>query len=122
MGSFHQYRASDLLCIAPFFAHLTGQQTIQTAASCKNEKFLKRIAWFVGPMNVIVGVISIVLSLTARSMPAFEGISNKLVCSQMLIAIMPKWFMAILLAAFAVAILSSYSGFLMGTVSSTSQK
>ena len=31
MGSFHQYRASDLLCIAPFFAHLTGQQTIQTA-------------------------------------------------------------------------------------------
>ena len=103
------------VCIAPFFAHLTGQQTIQTAASCKNEKALKRVAWFVGPMNVIVGAISIVLTLTARSMPEFADVDNKLVCAQMLIATMPKWFMAILMAAFIAAILSSYGGFLLGS-------
>lgn len=114
-GREHFINMAIPVCIAPFFAHITGQQTIQTAASCKNERALKRIAWFVGPMNVIIGAISIVLSLTARSMPAFEGISNKLVCSQMLIALMPKWFMAILFAAFVAAILSSYGGFLMGS-------
>lgn len=104
--------------IAPFFAHMTGQQTIQTAASCKSENALKKIAWFVGPMNVIIGAISIVLSLTARSMPELAGFSNKLVCAQMLIQIMPKWFMAILFAAFIAAILSSYGGFLMGSATS----
>lgn len=117
-GTKHFVEIAIPVCIAPFFAHMTGQQTIQTAAAAKSEKSLKRIAWFVGPMNVIIGAISIVLTLTARSMPEFEGISNKLVCSRMLISMMPPWFMAILFAAFIAAILSSYGGFLMGSATS----
>ncbi|HIV17535.1 MAG TPA: sodium:solute symporter family protein [Candidatus Alectryocaccobium stercorigallinarum] len=117
-GTEHFIQVAIPVCVAPFFAHMTGQQTIQTAASAKNEKSLKRIAWFVGPMNVIIGAISICLTLTARSMPQFDGISNKLVCTEMLLDMMPPWFMAILIAAFIAAILSSYGGFLMGAATS----
>lgn len=117
-GTDHFLKIAIPVCIAPFFAHMTGQQTIQTAAAAKNEKSLKRIALFVGPMNVIIGAISICLTLTARSMPQFNGISNKLVCTQMLIELMPSWFMVILMAAFIAAILSSYGGFLMGAATS----
>lgn len=114
-GGKEQFLAMGIpVLIAPFFAHSTGQQTIQTAASAKSEKSLKRIAWFVGPMNVIIGAISICLTLTARSMPEFAEFSNKLVCTQMLITLIPTWFIAILFAAFIAALLSSYGGFILG--------
>lgn len=113
-GAEHFLNIGIPVLIAPFFAHITGQQTIQTAASAKSEKALKRVAWFVGPMNVIIGAISICLALTARTMPQFADLSNKIVTTQMLISLLPNWFIAILFAAFAAALLSSYGGFLIG--------
>lgn len=113
-GKEHFLNVGIPILIAPFFAHISGQQTIQTAASAKNEKSLKRIAWFVGPMNVIIGAISICLALTARMMPQFAQFDNKLVTTQMLISLLPSWFIAILFAAFVAALLSSFGGFLMG--------
>lgn len=113
-GAEHFLNIGIPVLIAPFFAHITGQQTIQTAASAKSEKALKRVAWFVGPMNVIIGAISICLALTARQMPEFADLSNKIVTTQMLISLLPDWFIAILFAAFVAALLSSYGGFLIG--------
>ena len=113
-GKEHFLNVGIPILIAPFFAHSAGQQTIQTAASAKSEKALKRIAWFVGPMNVIIGSISICLALTARMMPQFAEFDNKLVTTQMLISLLPSWFIAILFAAFVAALLSSFGGFLMG--------
>ncbi len=113
-GKEHFFNAAIPILIAPFFAHSAGQQTIQTAASAKSEKALKRVAWFVGPMNVIIGAISICLALTARSMPQFADLDNKLVTTRMLIELLPNWFIGILFAAFAAALLSSYGGFLIG--------
>ena len=113
-GREHFLNVGIPILIAPFFAHSAGQQTIQTAASAKSEKALKRIVWFVGPMNVIIGAISICLALTARMMPEFAQYSNKLVTTQMLINLLPPWFIAILFAAFVAALLSSFGGFLMG--------
>ncbi|MDD4370631.1 MAG: sodium:solute symporter family protein [Anaerostipes sp.] len=113
-GKEHFLQVGIPILIAPFFAHCCGQQTIQTAASAKNEKSLKRIAWFVGPMNVIIGVISICIAMTARTMPEFAEFNNKLVTTQMLITKLPVWFIAILFAAFVAALLSSYGGFLIG--------
>ncbi len=113
-GEHHFLQVGIPILIAPFFAHCCGQQTIQTAASAKSEKALKRIAWFVGPMNVIIGAISICIAMTARTMPQFASYSNKLVTTQMLITMLPSWFIAILFAAFAAALLSSYGGFLIG--------
>lgn len=100
--------------IAPFFAHSTGQQTIQTAASAKSEKALKRTVLFVGPMNVIIGAISIVLALTARSMPEFAHLDDKTVTTAMLVGMLPNWLIGIVFAAFVAALLSSYGGFLIG--------
>lgn len=102
------------ILLSPFFAHCCGQQTIQTAASAKSEKALKRICWFVGPMNVIIGAISICIATTARTMPEFAQFDNKLVTAQMLVNSLPDWFIAILFAAFVAALLSSYGGFLIG--------
>ncbi len=113
-GKEHFLQVGIPILIAPFFAHCCGQQTIQTAASAKSEKALKRIGWFVGPMNVIIGAISICIAMTARTMPQFAGFDNKLVTTQMLVTILPDWFIAILFAAFVAALLSSYGGFLIG--------
>lgn len=113
-GKEHFLQVGIPILIAPFFAHCCGQQTIQTAASAKSEKSLKRIAWFVGPMNVIIGAISICIAMTARTMPELAGFDNKLVTTQMLIGNLPDWFIAILFAAFVAALLSSYGGFLIG--------
>lgn len=113
-GKEHFINMGIPILIAPFFAHSTGQQTIQTAASAKSEKALKRVALFVGPMNVIIGAISICLALTARTLPQFAGLSDKLVTTQMLISLLPNWFIGILFAAFVAALLSSYGGFLIG--------
>ena len=113
-GKEHFLQVGIPILIAPFFAHCCGQQTIQTAASAKSEKALKRIAWFAGPMNVIIGAISICIAMTARTMQEFAGIDNKLVTTQMLITKLPTWFIAILFAAFVAALLSSYGGFLIG--------
>lgn len=71
-GRDHFLQVGIPILIAPFFAHCCGQQTIQTAASAKSEKALKKIAWFVGPMNVIIGAISICIAMTARTMPEKE--------------------------------------------------
>lgn len=113
-GREHFLEVGIPILIAPFFAHCCGQQTIQTAASAKSEKALKRIVWFVGPMNVIIGAISICIAMTARTMPEFAQFDNKLVTTQMLITLLPDWFIAILFAAFVAALLSSYGGFLIG--------
>ncbi|MDR3766818.1 MAG: sodium:solute symporter family protein [Butyricicoccus sp.] len=113
-GAEHFLQVGIPILVAPFFAHCCGQQTIQTAASAKSEKALKRIVWFVGPMNVIIGAISICIAMTARTMPEFAQYDNKLVTTQMLITMLPDWFIAILFAAFVAALLSSYGGFLIG--------
>lgn len=88
-GKEHFLQAGIPILIAPFFAHCCGQQTIQTAASAKSEKALERIGWFVGPMNVIIGAISICIAMTARTMPQFADFDNQLVTTQMLITILP---------------------------------
>ncbi len=113
-GTEHFIQVAIPILIAPFFAHLCGQQTIQTAASAKSEKSLRRIAWFVGPMNVIIGAISICIAMTARTLPEYAEYSDKLVTTQYLVSEMPTWFIAILFAAFVAALLSSYGGFLIG--------
>lgn len=113
-GKEHFLEVGIPILIAPFFAHSAGQQTIQTAASAQSEKALKRVAWFVGPMNVIIGAISICLAMTARTLPQFAEFDNKLVTTRMLIELLPPWFIAILFAAFVAALLSSFGGFLIG--------
>lgn len=113
-GTEHFLEVGIPILIAPFFAHCCGQQTIQTAASAKSEKALRRIVWFVGPMNVVIGAISICIAMTARTMPEFAEFDNKLVTTQMLVTLLPDWFIAILFAAFVAALLSSYGGFLIG--------
>ena len=113
-GQHHFIEVVIPILLSPFFAHCCGQQTIQTAASAKSEKALKRICWFVGPMNVIIGAISICIATTARTMPEFAQFDNKLVTAQMLVNSLPDWFIAILFAAFVAALLSSYGGFLIG--------
>lgn len=100
--------------VAPFFCNICGQQTMQTAASAKNEQSIRRIAYFVGPMNCIVGGISATLALVAKSLPQYAELDGKVITMQMLVDMLPGWLIALVLAAFLAALLSSYGGFLMG--------
>lgn len=100
--------------IAPFFCNICGQQTMQTAASAKDEKAIRNTAWFVGPMNCIIGGISATLALVAKTLPQYANLDAKTITMQMLVDMLPPWLITLVLAAFLAALLSSYGGFLMG--------
>lgn len=100
--------------LAPFFCNICGQQTMQTAASAKSESAVRNIAFFVGPMNCLIGGVSATLAVIALSLPQYAGLDAKVITMHMLVDMLPSWLIVILLAAFLAALLSSYGGFLMG--------
>lgn len=100
--------------LAPFFCNICGQQTMQVAASAKNEKSIRRIAYFVGPMNCIIGGISATLAVIAKTLPQYADLDAKTITVQMLVDMLPGWLITLVLAAFLAALLSSFGGFVMG--------
>ncbi len=101
--------------LTPIFCHATGQSMLQSCAAAKNEKVIKRSALFVGPLNSIVGCISITLALTAKSMAEYRDLPAKTYTIRMLMDRLPNWLIALVLAALVAALLSSIAGFVMSS-------
>ncbi|GAB2046491.1 hypothetical protein AGATL06_29940 [Agathobaculum sp. TL06] len=100
--------------LAPFFCNICGQQTMQVAASAKSENAVRRIAYFVGPMNCIIGGISATFAIIAKSLPQYAELDAKVISVRMLVDMLPNWLITLVLAAFLAALLSSFGGFVMG--------
>ena len=101
--------------LSPLFCHATGQIMLQTCMSAKNEKVIRRAAFFVGPMNALVGVFAVTLALTAKALPEYAHFDPKVMTTQMLVDLLPTWLLVVMLAALFGAIVSSYAGFVLGS-------
>ena len=104
--------------LSAFFCHATGQSMIQTCASAKSEKTLRRVALFVAPLNTLIGAFSCTLALTAKSLPEYRDLDAKVYTVKMLIDMLPPWLITMMLVAFIAALLSTVAGFTMAAATS----
>ena len=95
--------------VAVIFSQGINQMLLQPAMAAKDEKTIKRALWIAAPVNGLFGVFAVVLGLTAKSLPEFQALGQKVATTSMLVAYLPNWLAALLLAAFLAAILSTFA-------------
>ncbi len=95
--------------VAVVFSQGTNQMLLQVAMAADSEKTIRRALWIAAPVNGLFGVFAVVLGLTAKSIPEFEAVGQKVAATSMLVAYLPPWLAAVLLASFLAAILSTFA-------------
>ena len=95
--------------VAVIFSQGINQMLLQPAMAAKDDKTIMRALWIAAPVNGLFGVFAVVLGLTAKSIPEFQALGQKVAATSMLVAFLPNWLAAILLAAFLAAILSTFA-------------
>ena len=97
------------IILAIAISQSVSQMTLQTAMSAKSEKTLVRSMWIAAPVNGMFAVFAVILALAAMSMPEFADRGPKVATTDMLVALLPSWLSALLLAAFVGVILSTFA-------------
>lgn len=95
--------------ISVLFCHGISQDFVQPYMAAKDEKTVKNSVWIAAIMNGMVGVFTVVLGLTARSIPEFAEVGAKMAALEMIIQMVPSWASALLMAALLAAILSTFA-------------
>ncbi len=95
--------------VAVVFSQGVNQMLLQPAMAAKDDRTISRALWIAAPVNGLFGVFAVVLGLTAKSIPEFQALGQKVAATSMLVAYLPGWLAAILLAAFLAAILSTFA-------------
>lgn len=95
--------------VAVVFSQGINQMLLQPAMAAKDDRTITRALWIAAPVNGLFGVFAVVLGLTAKSIPEFQALGQKVAATSMLVAYLPNWLAAILLAAFLAAILSTFA-------------
>ncbi|MEM9704888.1 MAG: sodium:solute symporter family protein [Pseudomonadota bacterium] len=95
------------MIIAIVFSQSTSQVLLQPAMSAKSNKALVRSMWIAAPVNGMFAVFATILALAAMSVPEFAEGGPKVATTDMLVALLPPWLAALLLAAFVGVILST---------------
>lgn len=103
-------------CIGFLFFDAFSQFMVQPALSAKSEKTIRRSMFVAGPVNAIFCVCPVLIGMAALALPAFLGIGGNagdgmgVPAGMALINTMPDWIIALLLAAFLGALLSTFAG------------
>jgi len=95
--------------VAVVFSQGINQMLLQPAMSAKDDKTIIKALWIAAPVNGLFGVFAVVLGLTAKSLPEFQAMGQKVAATSMLVAYLPDWLAALLLASFLAAILSTFA-------------
>jgi len=95
--------------VAVVFSQGTNQMLMQPAMSAANETVIRRSLWVAAPVNGMFGVFAVALGLAAKSVPEFQVLGPKVAATSMLVAYLPNWLGALLLASFLAAILSTFA-------------
>lgn len=95
--------------IAVVFSQGTNQMLMQPAMAADSERTIRRALWIAAPVNGMFGVFAVSLGLAAKSIPEFQALGQKVAATNMLVAYLPPWLGAILLASFLAAILSTFA-------------
>lgn len=86
-----------------------NQVLLQTAMSAQDERTIVRALWVAAPLNGMFVVFTVVLGLTAKSLPKFSALGPKAAAPTMLVELLPPWVAVLLLVSFTGAILSSFA-------------
>jgi solute:Na+ symporter, SSS family len=97
------------LALILVFAMPINQVLLQTAMSAKTEKTVRNALWIAAPINGIFCVFTLVMGLTAKSLPEFQALGPKLAAPTMLVEMLPAWLTVFLLASFTGVVLSSFA-------------
>ena len=97
------------LVIALVFSQPANQPLLQICMAAKDEKTIIRSLWIAAPVNGMFGVFILVIGLTAKSLPEFNGLGPKLAAPEMLVQLLPPWLVVCLIGSFMAAILSSFA-------------
>jgi len=95
--------------IAVVFSQGINQMLLQPAMSADTEQSIRKALWVAAPVNGMFGVFAVVIGLTAKSLPEFHALGPKVAAISMLVAYLPAWLGALLLASFLAAILSTFA-------------
>jgi SSS family solute:Na+ symporter len=95
--------------VAVVFSQGTNQMLMQVAMAADSERTIRKALWIAAPVNGMFGVFAVALGLAAKSLPEFEVLGQKLAATNMLVAYLPPWLGAFLLASFLAAILSTFA-------------
>lgn len=97
--------------VAVLFSQSINQMLMQPAMSAKDEGTVRKALWIAAPVNGLFGVFAVVIALAARAQPEFAGLADapKVGTTAMLLAYLPPWLAAVLLASFLAAILSTFA-------------
>ena len=95
--------------VAVVFSQGTNQMLMQVAMAADSEKTIRRALLIAAPVNGMFGVFAVALGLAAKSVPEFQVLGQKVAATNMLVAYLPPWLAALLLASFLAAILSTFA-------------
>ena len=95
--------------VAVVFSQGINQMLMQPAMAAESERVIRRSLWIAAPVNGMFGVFAVALGLAAKSVPEFQVMGQKVAATSMLVAYLPSWLGAILLASFLAAILSTFA-------------
>ncbi len=97
------------LALILVFSMPINQVLLQTAMSAKSRKTVRNALWIAAPINGIFCVFTLVMGLTAKSLPEFAALGPKLAAPTMLVETLPAWLTVFLLASFTGVVLSSFA-------------
>ena len=86
-----------------------SQFFVQVAMSAKDERTISKALWIAVPLNGLFGVFTVVLGMTAKSLPEFSALGPKIATPTMLVEMLPTWLASLLLASFLAAVLSTFA-------------
>ena len=97
------------LTLALVFSMPINQVLLQTAMSARTERTVRRALWIAAPLNGLFCVFTVAMGLTAKALPEFHALGPKVAAPAMLVAMLPPWLAALLLASFIGVVLSSFA-------------
>jgi SSS family solute:Na+ symporter len=95
--------------VAVVFSQGISQMLLQPAMSADSESTIRKALWIAAPVNGLFGVFTVVIGLTAKSIPEFNALGPKVAATTMLVHYLPGWLSAMVLASFLAAILSTFA-------------
>jgi len=97
------------LLLGLVFSMPINQVLLQTAMSAKSENAVRNALWLAAPLNGLFCVFTVIMGLTAKSLPEFQSAGPKLAAPLMLVELLPTWLTMLLLASFSAVVLSSFA-------------
>ena len=95
--------------IAVTFCQGINQMLMQPCMAAKSEDTVRKAIWIAAPVNGLFGVFIVVLGLAAKTMPDIAAVGPKLYGPYLLVQMLPTWLVALVLASFVGAVLSTFA-------------